>query len=426
LTKKFLLLLLFSLGLCLISLDQSLWLDEAISANVVKNYSYGEIVTKFSPSDFHPPLYYLMLKGWTTVFGYSEVSLRMPSVIFFLVTIYMVYLLAGSGAALLTGLNPLLIYYSQETRMYSMVTMLLMLAIYSFRRKKYWWFNVLSFLSFMTFYGSVFLLVALALYLLIKKKYKELILSNLGIVVAILVLSPLLRAQMQNSQEMLLEVKNWSLVLGKANLKNLLLIPIKITSVRISFYPKFGYYFIVGGWAIFVFKPFFSAFAEFLPLRKGRLKNINFYGYLFWMNLLIGTVFSIFTPMMQYFRFLYLVPVMTMVIRKSKVITVGFLVFSLVYLLDKNMWREDWKSLSRDVGVSVYMISSFGDPIKYYRPEVTIQDVRNNITEKEITVVPYGEVIHGVDHNKILTAAGYDKKTEVDYRGVSLETWQRN
>ena len=37
----------------------------------------------FFLSDFHPPLYYLVLKAWSSVFGYSEFSLRLPSVIFF-------------------------------------------------------------------------------------------------------------------------------------------------------------------------------------------------------------------------------------------------------------------------------------------------------------------------------------------------------
>jgi len=256
----------------------------------------------------------------------------------------------------------------------------------------------------------VFLLAALGLYLLISKKYKELIISNIGILLAVIILSPLLRLQMQNSREMLLEVKNWSLVLGKANLKNLLLIPIKFTSGRISFSPKIIYYVIAGGWVLFVFS---------------KMLKKNIYSYLFWMSLLIGTIFSIFTPMMQYFRFLYLIPVMAMIIRKNKVIVAGFLIFSLVYLLDKNMWREDWKSLSKNINGPVYMISSFEDPLEYYRPGTKILDIKGTISGKEITVIPYGEEIHGVDHNAILEKDGYSKKTEIDYREVSLEKWEK-
>lgn len=399
----------------LISLNQSLWLDEAISAQVTKVYSYSEIVTQWAPKDFHPPLYYLTLKAWTGVFGNSEISLRMPSVIFSLVTIYIVYLLAGNEAALLTGLNPLFIYYSQEARMYSMVTMLTTLAIYLFVKKKYGWFNVAAFLCFMTFYGSVFLLAALGIYLLINKKYKELIVSNIGIVAAIIILSPLLRMQMKNSQEMLLEVKNWSLVLGKANLKNLLLIPIKFTSGRIGFEPKILYYFIAGGWVLFVFG----------KILNSKAKILSFYSYLFWMSLLVGTVFSIFTPMMQYFRFLFLVPVMALIIGKNKVVATGFLIFSLVYLLVPGMWREDWKDAVKNLSGPVYMINSFGDPVNYYNQKIKVADIRGQIKGKEITAIPYGEEIHGVDHNAILSKDGYKKKAGSDYRGVTVETWQK-
>ena len=393
----------------LISLNQSLWLDEAISANVVKNYSYSEIVTKFSPGDFHPPLFYLMLKSWTSVFGYSEISLRMPSVIFSLVTVYLIYLLGGVEAAWLVGLNPLLVYYSQEARMYSMVTMLLTLGVYFWKNKKWGWFNVMAFLSFMTFYGSVFLLAAMALYLLVNKRFKELIISNIGVIAAILMLSPLLRLQLQTSKEMLGVVANWDLVLGKANLKNLLMIPIKFTSGRISFYPKIVYYLVAGIWVMVV---------------GSKLFRKNFWSYLLISTLIIGTVFSIFTPMLQYFRFLYLIPVMGLVIKKSRVVATGFLIFSLVYLLTPQMWREDWKSLSSDLGNRVYMIESFKDPVIYYKNQVTVDDIRGKIEGEMITVIPYGEVIHGIDHQQILGKAGYQKIEEKSYRGVTLERWR--
>ena len=150
------------------------------------------------------------------------------------------------------------------------------------------------------------------------------------------------------------------------------------------------------------------------------------------MTLLIGTVFSIFTPMMQYFRFLFLIPVMAVVIGKNKVIAGGFLIFSLVYLLNKNMWREDWKTLVSHLNGPVYMVSSFNDPVNYYNPDIKIYDIRNTtrlsdgqVYESKITVIPYGEAIHGVDHNQILTKAGYRKTAETDYREIGVEIWQK-
>lgn len=135
--KKIFLVIIIALVLRLISLNQSLWLDEAISANVVKNYSYTDILGKFSPSDFHPPLYYFTLKAWTSVFGFSEISLRFPSIIFSLITIYLVFRFFGFYPSLLLSLNPLYLYYSQEARMYSLVTLLVFCAYLAFKKINY-------------------------------------------------------------------------------------------------------------------------------------------------------------------------------------------------------------------------------------------------------------------------------------------------
>ena len=110
--KKVILVFLFAFLIRLIALDQSLWLDEATTAKVIQNYNYSEIITKFSPLDFHPPLYYLFMKFWTNIFGYSEISLRIPSVLFSLMTGYVVYLIGGIWSAIFFLFNPLIVYYS--------------------------------------------------------------------------------------------------------------------------------------------------------------------------------------------------------------------------------------------------------------------------------------------------------------------------
>ena len=85
--------LIFAFLLRLISLNQSLWLDEATTALVAKMPIY-DFFTKFMPADFHPPLYYLVIRGWWLVVSGSEIALRLPSVVFGLLTIYFVYLIA--------------------------------------------------------------------------------------------------------------------------------------------------------------------------------------------------------------------------------------------------------------------------------------------------------------------------------------------
>lgn len=407
----------------LIGINQSLWLDEAISANVTRNYKIFEISSSFSKSDFHPPLYYIMLTGWTKIAGDSELSLRLPSVIFSLITIYFVYLIGGIGPAALVGFNPLLVYYSQEARMYSMVTMLLVGGLYFWQKKKFLWVNVFFGLSFLTFYGSVFLMAGLTIFLLLQKKFKEAALINIGPMAAFLINWPLLNQQLQTSKELLSQVTNWSLVLGKVNLKNLLLIPMKFTSGRISFEPKIIYYVISGLWSLWVFKSMLKS----LPLRNLPLTgeaNTNFYQKIFWLTLGVGVLFSIFTPMMQYFRFVYLIPIMALAIKKDWIVAGGFLVFSLIYVLNPMFYREDWKSLVKDLGGKVYMIESFGDPVKYYKKDIEIVDIRSSIVGNKVTVIPYGEEIHGIDHKAILEGVGKKLVEIKSYRQLTAEVWE--
>jgi uncharacterized membrane protein len=427
----------------LIGINQSLWLDEAISTNVAK-LPIGQIISNFSVVDFHPPLYYWFLNFWIKFFGSTVLAMRLSSVLFSLITIWLVYKIGkeikdknlGLWAALFVGVNPLLIYYSQELRMYSMTVMLLIGAFYFFVKlnKKYNWkdvvgFGILTGLSFATFYGSIFLTGAMILYFLINKKWKLFWLSCIGIVVAMLAVSPLLLIQLKMSGQMLNQVTNWSLVLGKVNLKNLLLIPFKFTVGRISWYPKIFYYLVCGIWAAFVWLI--------------ALKNSKKEKYLVWLMtipLVLGIIFSFKSPMIQYFRFLYLVPILAIMLSKEKnkiiklILSAGFLTFSLFYVLNPTMHREDWKGVVESLinQEKVYMVKSFEDPVKFYNPEIQIVDIRpayrtgkSQISDKNIWVIPYGEIIHGVNHTEILEKAGYQREEQINFREIVLEKWQK-
>jgi len=424
----------------LIGLDQSLWLDEAISANVAR-MPIIDIVKNFSVSDFHPPLYYLFLNVWTKIFGNGVVVMRMSSVLFSLVTIWLIYKIGkeiknkkiGIWAAIFLGVNPLFIYFSQELRMYMMTVMLLTGALYfwihsiksEFRIswKNILGFNVLIFLSFLTFYGSIFLTATMLLYLLINKKFKLFFLDSMGIILAILVISPLLLTQIKYSGTMLTQVINWTLVLGKVNLKNLLLIPLKFSVGRVSWYPKIIYYATAGVWTLIVFG----------LVAKGLIKN-KIWRWLMITPIILGIIFSIKSPLLQYFRFLYLVPILALVLAisiKSKVLkyllTGGFLIFSVMYLFNSNMHREDWKGLTADLNENenIYMIESFADPIKYYNPKIKIRDIKAiEPSEDKITIVPFGGAIHGINFFEKLEKLGYRRTFEKSYRENKLEKWE--
>jgi len=422
--KKIWLVLGLALGLRLISLNQSLWLDEAITARVVNQYGLREIVKMFSVADFHPPLYYWMLRLWTGMFSWGEISLRMPSVIFGVITVGLAYQLgkeikdekAGLGEGMLTAINPLLIYYSQETRMYSLAVMWLMaVAVCFFRIEKeekkinIILFNVFCFLALVSFYGSIFLIATMLAWWVIKKKWRLVAKTGWGLGVAVAVLGPLLVKQWQNSQLLLQEVAGWKNVLGKNNLKNLMLIPIKFSIGRISFYPKKIYYLLAGVWTMGIFF---------------NLKKNKKLWFLLLVPLILAGIVSFKAPMMQYFRFLYLVPIVCLMIKPKKILVAGFLVWSLAYLLTPQFHRENWKELSKSLGGEVWMIMSISDPVAYYRPDVRVMDLKQGEPTTEIIeVVPYAVEIDGLDYKKKLGDLGYERREEKAFRGVVREKW---
>jgi len=83
-------------------------------------------------SDTSPPLYYLLLVGWTLIFGTTDLALRLFSVSFSIASLPLVAAMArriaGPRATLascvLFAFSPLVIYYSTEGRMYSLLVFL--------------------------------------------------------------------------------------------------------------------------------------------------------------------------------------------------------------------------------------------------------------------------------------------------------------
>ena len=439
--KKILLIFFFAFAIRLIALNQSLWLDEAVTANVVKNFDLTQIISKFSPTDFHPPLYYLFMKLWTNLFGYSEIALRMPSILFSLMTGYVVYLIGGVWAMAFFLFNPLIVYYSQEARMYMMVTFLLTAALYFFLkilstkgldsrlRGNDILLGLFISLAFLTFYGSIFLIVSFLIYYLYKKNYKFFILNTLYFILVVLVISPLLYHQFLNSKIALENVANWSATLGKANIKNLLLIPIKFSIGRISFYPKLVYWIISGIWTGFILFTIKTVFQKTVFIKT--------VFYLLIFPLILGFLVSFFTPMLQHFRFIYLIPILAIILASGKktsmyryIEVTGFVIFSLVYLLSSQFHREDWKSLVKSLpkNVPVYMIMSSSDPVKYYSRNLTINNLASlqvSEFEKEITVIPFSFGVHGLDYKSLLSNKGYQLKKEISFREVTYERWVR-
>lgn len=443
-----------ALGIRLIFLNQSFWLDEAITANVVKNLSFAQILLQFSPTDFHPPLFYFVTKLWSIFFGASEVSLRMVSVIASLAAGYVVYVTAQKRynkkiayyAAFFFLFNPLIVYYSQEARMYMLAVFFLslVLAAYHFPGRKAWLAaGVVGTAGAMTtFYGSLFFLIALGCYALYEKRYRFLIWFILTGLVTGLVLLPLLQQQLTNAGIVLNAISGWSQTLGLVTIKNMILIPLKFLVGRISFEPKLLYY--ASAAILFVL----ASIIFTLPWldKKRRLtresirsvfQNHGLLYMLLLMPLVIATLVSFQYPMLQYFRFLYLlVPLAILYAVGSNTLPViryafaaGCIFFSLLYLLNPVFHREDWKHILVSVPAAepVYIIREVSDPLRYYYPDREPRDLKNISqnppVESRISVIPYAADIFGFQHVDTLEGMGFTKQTVTYYQGVPLELW---
>lgn len=89
----------------------------------------GRVVHAVLLSDTSPPLYYLLLNGWTRAFGTSDAALRLFSVWWAVLLLPLLWVLGrelGSRrvawiGCLLFAFSPVAIYYSTEGRMYSLL-----------------------------------------------------------------------------------------------------------------------------------------------------------------------------------------------------------------------------------------------------------------------------------------------------------------
>ncbi|MFO0703684.1 MAG: hypothetical protein U0525_03090 [Patescibacteria group bacterium] len=483
----------------LAGLNQSLWLDEATSAKVVMKYNPFEIVKIFSPYDFHPSGYYIVLWVWSKVFGTSEIALRSLSLLAMFASCIPIYLslqiiskekyrtpLIGIMVFLT---QPLIWYYSHEARMYSLVVFYLSVYTYCFiylnnsnkvsccspafcgslpkhekspvpfdglranlnqakgdtevdknfvmlslpKHERSRVIIVLAIffgaLSILTFYGSVLYIAGLILTSIVVRKYKVAILLGIGPAVGALIVLPLLLSQLSYAKQALLTVVNWSQVLGVVSPKNIILIPLKFVTGRISLESKKLYYSLFGinlTLLIYIFAYTRRSFRQYL-----------------WIVLLLvfpiifAIVISFGEPMLSYFRLLYIAIPLTLLLaialsRSNKYLVVIVimvqLIWSLTYALNPNYHREDWKTLAANMDTKdVYMIPSSSDPLAFYNSKVNIKSLKTDITnikENKIVVIPYTSEIHGVDYRKILVSQKFSLTKEYSYRGgLTKEVW---
>jgi mannosyltransferase len=117
---------------------QSLWNDEGNSVRLAQRSL--ALVTAGAAGDIHPPGYYYLLWAWIRLFGDGEFAVRSLSAVVGLLLVALTYALGrqldrpalGLTAAFLAAISPFQVYYSQEARMYILVTLVGAAATYFF------------------------------------------------------------------------------------------------------------------------------------------------------------------------------------------------------------------------------------------------------------------------------------------------------
>ena len=462
--------LLLALILRLINLNQSLWLDEAVQAITAKGsftYIFLEIV-----GDFHPPLYHFLMHYWVLIFGSSEIALRMPSVLFGVGTVGIVYLITKKItdskicsiiAALFLATAPFHIYYSQEARMYSMGTFFMAVSFYYFLRilkddkgalKVIFFIATLA--ALYTDYYAWLGILAQVIYLLIKKKFK------FGIWYLLFVICyspwlPMFLTQIKTGMMATQSLPEWGRLVNLSFIKAIPLTFIKFSIGRISIFNKTLYTGVAG--LIIGLNSFLLFRAIRGWLKEGLKESKGVVVAWFFVPLVIAWFVSLFVPNFQPFRLLLILPAFYLLLLfgifsfKSKVIRSGLtaLVITInlsslaVYYFNPYFQREDWKGLvnflQKQENSQVLLPSETSNwPIRYYDPESKIKLVYrakgiapiNGLSINGLTDYgPRQEKIYYIrylsslfDPNELILAelkeAGYTKVKEVNFNQIPL------
>jgi transposase InsO family protein len=120
--------------------SKGLWLDESFSAWLGWQ-PVGEMLAWLLRIDQHPPLYYTLLHFWMLL-GDNAAHVRTLSALLGTLTIPVLYLLGrrladdkvGLLAALILAVSPFHVRFAQETRMYTLLTLNVSLALYALAR----------------------------------------------------------------------------------------------------------------------------------------------------------------------------------------------------------------------------------------------------------------------------------------------------
>lgn len=115
-------------------------IDELFTLNILYMDNLREIILLGNIFDTHPPLYHLIMYFFTQIFGLSEYVIRIPSVIFTVISFYLVFVLAkklfspihGLTASIVTIIlipNPWITYFARGYSLLLLFSILTMISL---------------------------------------------------------------------------------------------------------------------------------------------------------------------------------------------------------------------------------------------------------------------------------------------------------
>ena len=188
------------------------WSDELATRLAVVDLTPREVLVAVQDNEGAPHLYYLLAWAWTGILGAGDAALRSLSAIAGALIAPVAYLtLRQVGlrtealiAGALAAVSPLLIWYSQEARVYSLFALLTAVSLLFFVRllvdldtRALIWWSIASAAAFLTHYFALFTILGMAAVLLYRHRahWQPIALSLLPTAVAGLALWPAIAAQ---------------------------------------------------------------------------------------------------------------------------------------------------------------------------------------------------------------------------------------
>ena len=127
---------------------ESLWRDEVDSIRFALA-PWPAPLENFAKAGENGPLYHLILRGWLSLGGSSDLALRLFSTLCGTLLLAVIYALgrrllgprAAGWATVLAALSPALVWYAGEGKMYALQPLLIGLALLAAVRRRWVWFG---------------------------------------------------------------------------------------------------------------------------------------------------------------------------------------------------------------------------------------------------------------------------------------------